>query len=237
MFRTIIFALITGTAAWAANNNSPEGTWATQIVGNDHGVCYLTFATNFTETGYGISIDSDGPFQLNGYWSIDQHGQLVGGFAKSNEFNNAGAGGNFQGKASKNKLVAHVNSTAGRYNFQGQPAGSIADLGGAWTATVMEAGRKFFLNFTCTLSTNTPAWFDISGTGANSLGAFTVSGAILITPDNRCAAFTTYDYGTSTRQDTLVGNLSRNGKKLVLRGHTEGGANASLRAEPVPITR
>jgi hypothetical protein len=232
MFRIIVSSFIITAASWAASSDNPDGTWATQINGNDRGVCYLTFATNSIETGYGISLDSNGSFLLGGTWSIDKKGKLTGGFTKTNDASSAGT--YFVGKVSKNQLTASVFSSEGRYNFKGVPTdgATIADLSGTWTATVNEGSRKFFMSFTAALSTNLPAWYEISGTGNSSLGPFTMTGAIVITPDNRCAGYTTYNYGSSTRQDTLVGHLTKNGKKLVLRGHTENNGPANLQAEP-----
>jgi hypothetical protein len=225
--------LVVATASFAASSQSPEGTWGTQINGNDRGVCYLTFATNSTETGYGISLDSNGAFVLGGTWSIDKKGKLTGGFTKTNDASSAGT--YFIGKVSKNNLTASVFSSEGRYNFKGvsTDGATVADLTGTWKATVNEGSRKFFMNFSAALSTNMPGWYDISGTGNSGLGPFTMTGAIVITPDNRCAGYTTYDYGSTTRQDTLVGHLTKNGKKLVLRGHTEKDGPAKLQAEPV----
>ena len=76
-----------------------------------------------------------------------------------------------------------------------------------------------------------PAWFDLSGNGVNDNGTFNLTGGLIITPGNRVAAYTTYDYGTSAETDVFTGKLVKRGRKLVLRGHTEGGQPASIRAE------
>jgi len=231
MFRTILLSFIATTACFAAGSQSPEGTWATEINGHDHGVYYVTFSNNFTEAGYGIGFDAAGPFLLAGTWNINKQNKLVGSYT---QFADAGGiGATFEGKATANKLRASVMSTSGRSNIKGEPAAAYSDLTGTWTAKVKENNRQFFMNFECSLSTNLPAWFEISGTGASGQGAFTATGAILITPDNRCAAYVTYDYGSSTLTDTLVGKLVKKGKKLVLRGRTENKRPASLRAEPL----
>ena len=229
MFRTIVLSFITAVAALAAENQNPEGTWATQINGHDHGVCYITFSNNFTEVGYGISFDADGPFELLGTWDNDNNGKLVGACTMG------GVAASFGGKVTPKKLLVNATSTSGRFNFNGRPAGPYDDLSGPWTATVREYNRQFFMNFTCTLSTNQPGWFDLAGTGASGQGAFTVTGAIVITPDNDCAAYVDLDYGKSTHRDVLEGKLVKNGKKLVLRGHTDNKENASIKAERIQI--
>jgi hypothetical protein len=235
MFRTILLSLITGTACFAASSQSPEGTWATQVRGHDHGVCYLTYSNNFTEAGYGITVGANGPFVMAGTWNIDKKGKLVGGFTQFVDVGSIGA--TFEGKATDTKLNASVKSTEGRFSLKSQPASTdYFDLSGTWTANVKEYNRQFYVDLICTPSTNLPAWFDITGKGVNGKGSYTVTGAILITPDNRCAAYTTYDYGTSTLTDTFDGKLIKNGKKIVLHGRTENKENASLRAEPVAPT-
>jgi len=229
MLRIILLSLITASVCLGGSSNSPVGTWATQIVGKDHGVCYLTFSNNFVIAGYGIAVDALGPFVMAGTWDLDKKGKLVGGFTQFIDGGSAGA--NLDGKVNHNKLRAHVKSTEGPFNLKGEPADDIADLAGLWNAKVKQHGKPFFATFSAALSTNIPAWFDLTGSGVNDTGSFTLSGAIVITPDNRVAAYTVYDYGTATETDAFTGKLVKRGKKLVLRGRTENKQPASLRAE------
>ena len=232
MWRSILFLFISGAVCLGAGSGSPLGAWGIDIVGRDRGICYLTFSNNFTETGYGISIGALGPFQVAGTWDINEHQQLVGGFTQFIDSGSAGA--EFKGKVKNNMLSVHVRTTEGPFTMKGRPADSIADLSGAWNAKVRENGKPFFVTFTSALSSNTPAWFDLSGAGVNNNGSFTIGGAIVITPDNRVAAYTVYDYGTSTETDSFVGHLVRHGKRLALRGKTQNGQAANIRAELAP---
>jgi len=229
MLRTILFSFITTAVCLGASSDSPEGTWATQIVGRDQGVCYLTFSNNLVIAGYGIAVDALGPFMMAGTWDLDKKGKLVGGFTQFIDGGSAGA--QLDGKVNKNKLRAHVKSTEGPFNLKGSPASEIADLNGTWNAKVKQNSKPFFVSFDAVLSTNVPAWFDLSGSGNNDTGAFTLTGGLVITPDNRVAAYTVYDYGTSTETDAFTGKLVKNGKKLVLRGRNETKQPVSLRAE------
>jgi hypothetical protein len=229
MLRFILAWIISTAVCLAASSDSPLGTWATQIVGKDHGICYLTFSNDMSVAGYGISLDALGPFDLAGHWLLDGKGRLVGSFSQF--IQGGGAGAKFRGKAHNDKLRVHVNSTAGGFNFKGEPAHDIADLTGPWNAKVKQNGKPFFVAFDAVLSTNVPAWFEISGNGVNDTGSFTLSGGILITPDNRAAAYTVYDYGTSVETNAFVGKLVKRGKKLVLRGRTDNNQPATLRAE------
>ena len=232
MWRTIILSLVTGCVCFAASSDSPEGTWATQIVGKDHGVCYLTFSNNAAVTGYGIAVDALGPFLVAGTWDFDAKGKVVAGFTQF--INTGSAGAQLQGKVNNNKLRAKVKSTGGPFNLKGSPPSDIADLTGAWTAEGKQRGKPVFYSFSAALSSNTPAWFDLSGAGNNNTGPFTLTGGILITPDNRVAAYTVYDYGGSTETSAFSGKLVKRGNKLVLRGKTDTHQKVSIRAERAP---
>ncbi len=229
MWRFILAWIISTAVSLAASSDSPVGTWATQIVGKDHGICYLTFSNDMSVAGYGISLDALGPFNLLGNWNIDGKGRLVGGLTQF--IPNGGFGALYRGKAHNDKLRVHVNSTAGGFNFKGEPANDIADLTGPWNAKVKRNGKPFFVAFNAVLSTNVPAWFELSGNGNNANGSFALSGGILITPDDRVAAYTVYDYGTSVETNAFVGKLVKRGKKLVLRGRTDNNQPAMFRAE------
>src|SRR2546430_14202037 len=128
MWRSILLSFITGAVCLGANSDSPEGTCATEIVGRDQGICYLTFSNDNSVAGYGITLDALGSFQIAGGWDLDKHQRLVGGFAQF--IDGGGAGAKFHGKVNNNKLRVHVNSTEGEFNFKGDPANDIPDLSG-----------------------------------------------------------------------------------------------------------
>jgi hypothetical protein len=231
MWRSILLSFLTGVTCLAASSDSPVGSWATQIVGRDHGICYLTFSNDTSVAGYGITLDRLGPFQMAGNWNLDEKGRLVGGFAVLDD---PGIGAHFRGQVNNGKLRAKVNATQGRFNFKGDPAGDIPDVGGAWRGEVTVKEKKFFVDLTATLSTNTPAWFDLTGSGTNDDGSFAVTGGLVITPDGRVAAYIVTDTGVSTDTAAFIGKLRARGKKLVLRGRDESGRNVVIRASRAP---
>lgn len=227
-----LLSFITGAVCLGANSDSPEGTWATEIVGKDHGICYLTFSNDLSVVGYGITLDALGPFQMDGSWILDNHQRLVGGFAQF--IQGGGAGAKFRGKVNNNKLRVHVNSTAGSFNFNGDPASDIPDLTGPWVGEVRIKGKKFFISYDATLSTNLPAWFDIAGMGTSDAGTFRVAGAIVTTPDRRLAAYAVNDTGTSTETAAFIGKLIARGKKMVLKGRNDSNDTVVIRATRTP---
>ena len=226
MVRTILLWFITGAVCLAGQSESPEGTWATQIVGRDHGICYLTFSNDLTVVGYGISIDALGRLDVVGGWDYDARGRITGGLVISNDGHSHGE--EIHGGVRNDKLRLH----AGGVNFKGDPADDFADLSGRWVGEVRSRGNKFFVTFDATLSTNTPAWFDVAGHGTTSdVVDFTLTGALLITPNNRVAAYTVAHTGTSTDTASYVGKLVKKGRRLVLRGRDENHKHVSMHAE------
>src|SRR5439155_3874552 len=102
---------------------------------------------------------------------------------------------------------------------------------GPWRCEVRSKGKKFFVMFDATLSTNTLAWFDLAGDGTSDDGNFTLTGALLITPNNRVAAYTVAATDTSTDTASFVGKLVKKGRRLVLRGRDENHKHVSMHAE------
>lgn len=229
MWRAILLSFITGAACLAANSDSPVGTWATEIVGHDHGICYLTYSNDFSVAGYGITLDALGPFTMDGAWSLDKRQRLVGGFTQFIE--GGGEGAKFRGNVRNGKMRVHVNSTGGRFGFKGEPANDILDMTGPWIGEVRTKGKKFFISYDATLSTNKTAWFDLAGMGTSDAGTFTLTGAILTTPKRRLAAFTDSDTGTSTETAAFVGKMNKRGNKIVLRGKTQSNDPVTIHAK------
>ncbi len=231
MRRSILWSFITSAvcllapASHAANSDSPEGTWATEIVGRDHGICYLTFSNDVSVAGYGISIDARGPFDVVGIWGFDKKGRITGAIDEIIDGKHDIS--EVRGKVNNNKLRLH----AGGVNLKGDPAGSISDLTGAWVGEVRTRGKRFFVTYDAMLSTNTPAWFDLTGQGVNDGGTFTVSGALLIAPNRRVAGYTIDDYGTSTKAASFIGKINSRGQKLILRGRTDSNDPITIHGE------
>jgi len=218
--------------AVAGGASSPVGTWQTSIKGADSGVAYLTFSNNLTFVGYGYSRRSFGMFGLSGTWGNNSAGQVVAGFTQ--DFIDGSEAGSFNAKVSGNskKLTALAKGSVGKLRLLGAPGDSpIDDLSGDWTSQVTIEGRRHMENYTIVTSTNWPGVFDLTGSGIDDSGSFTISGAMIVNSRNQAAGFTANDYGTSVVTNSVSGNVLKKGKRLVLQGHQSTGKDVSIQAE------
>jgi hypothetical protein len=83
LFWVIVFSLITfitsSTHAFDGEPTDPlEGEWVFDISGNDKGVVIITFLSNFTFEGYGLTLDTEVPLLINGSYEIDIKGKIYG---------------------------------------------------------------------------------------------------------------------------------------------------------------
>ena len=129
------------------------------------------------------------------------------------------------------RLQARARTTQGPQKFKAPPPAASPDLAGAWAGKTSEPGERGLTSFTLAASTNLPGWFDLSGTGINSGGSFTMSGAVLVTSDNRVGAYTVSDFGTATQTASFAGKLVKRHKKLVLVGNNDEHQHVTLLAE------
>ena len=227
----IAAAVCLGAAiALSGANNSPVGTWQVSISGSDRGVTFLTFSNDFTFAGYGISQDALGPFTIAGTWEFDSKGRIVGGYTQFIE--GGSTAGILRGSIVGNgRLQARVKTTEGPEKFRAPAPAASPDLAGAWAGKTRQPGENGLTSFTLTASTNMPGWFDLTGTGIDSGGSFTMSGAVLVTSDRRVGAYTVSDFGTATQTASFAGKLARKGKKLVLIGKNDDRQRVKLLAE------
>ncbi len=218
--------------AVAGGASSPVGSWQTSIKGTDSGVAYLTFSNDFSFVGYGYSRRSFGMFGMNGTWGSNSSGDIVAGFTQ--DFIDGSEAGSFNAKVSGNnkKLSAVAKGTAGRLHLLGTPGdSSIADLSGNWTSRVTVEGHRHMESYSLVASTNTAGVFDLTGSGIDESGSFTISGALIVNSRNQAAGFTANDYGTSVVTNSVSGNVSKKGQRLALRGHQSTGKDVKIQAE------
>ena len=227
----IAAAVCLGAAiALSGGNNSPVGTWQVSISGTDRGVTFLTFSNDFTFAGYGITRDT-GSFTIAGTWEFDSKDRIVSGYTQFIE--GGSAAGILRGDVVGNgRLQARARTTQGPQKFKAPPPAASPDLAGAWAGKSSAPGERGLTSFTLAASTNnTPGWFDLSGTGINSSGSFSMSGAVLVTSDHRVGAYTVSDFGTATQTASFAGRLVKKGKKLVLVGMNDDRQHTRLLAE------
>lgn len=231
---TVIATALLPATATPTQEQSPVGTWPVTIQGTDRGVLYLTFADNLTLTGYGISRDAAGWFDLAGAWDFDRHGNVVGGFT---QFIEAGSrAGILQGRLLGNgRLSANVKTTDGPQKWRApQRDGLLPDLTGSWVSETITEGARVFQQFHLAPSTNYPGRLDLTGIGINNNGTFDLTGALLVTSDRQVAGFiTVIPQSTDGLQIALSGKLNGKANLLKLTGRNQNNQDVRLRAERV----
>jgi hypothetical protein len=226
----VAVCFLAAAKVFSGQDSSPVGVWQFSITGSDRGVAFLTFSNDFNFAGYGISRNALGPFTIAGTWDFDAKGDVVAGYT---QFIDAGSvAGTLSGRIfGKGRFHAKAKTTDGHQKFQAPTPAEVDDISGSWVGEVSSGGQKALESFTLTASTNMAGWFDLAGTGVGESGSFTVTGAVLVTSDNRIGAFTVSDFGTATETASFAGKLVKKGKKFTLSGENEDRNDVILRAE------
>lgn len=213
-----------------AQGSSPEGTWQFTIEGSDRGVAYLTFSNDFSVTGYGITRDALGAFDVGGTWGLDEKDNVVVGYTFFIPGGNQA--GSIEGKiVGTGAFQGQSETTAGPLKFRAPAPAPAPDLAGTWVGELKAGGTKILETFTLTVNTNLPGWFDLTGAGVSEAGSFSVTGAVLVTSDNRAAATTINFFGDGTMESAFAGKLVKKGNKLVFTGKNTDRKAVQLRAE------
>jgi hypothetical protein len=219
-------------AAGPAADPSPLGTWQVTMQGTDRGVAYLTFSNNFTLTGYGISRDAPGWFEMAGTWDFDRNGKIVGGFT---QFIDTGSrAGLLAGRIlGAGRFSANVKTTDGPQRWSAPPRNKPApDLTGNWVGQTLTEGTKVLQQFQLVVSTHSPGLFALDGIGINNQGTFALAGALLVTSDRRVAGVLTEAQNTNDNRDVvLYGRITRTGRRLKLTGRNDNNQNVRFRAD------
>jgi hypothetical protein len=228
------FLFVHHRAATAGNGISPSGDFETSWVGlnSDRMVCYLTFNTNLTWTGYGIALKSFGPVTVNGTWSLDSKNRVTGGFTELRSDGDVSAF--FSATVSGNgKFHAHASSPHGQLRIQGAPVATTLDLSGNWIVERHTGGNSTFETYTLTANTNQPGWFDIAGTGTGQGGSYNLTGALVVTSTRLANAFIVSDFGqlNTTSTWSYAGKFVSSGERGNFRGHDDHGHDLIIRFE------
>jgi hypothetical protein len=221
------FTLFDSPAAPAANTNTLIGSWETQLTGPSLGrsTCFLAFSNDFTWTGYGIGLKSFGPITLAGTWGVDAKDRIIGAFTLFSDKGDR-AGTLKKVTATHNHLRGRAVATHGFLQFKGTTLATLPDVSGSnWVGEVHTQGNTSFQSYTFTASTNMPGWFDITGSGLGQGGAYTVSGALVVTSDRRANGYLVSDFGSINTTSTwsFTGKFVPSFERAVFRGRQDNG--------------
>jgi hypothetical protein len=210
-------------------NISPVGTWQVSVLGSDRGIIMMTFSNNFTVSGYGITRKDFGLFTLAGTWGFNNKGDVVVSYVET--ANGVGSGFTLTARMlSADRFRGKAMSPSGSYRCNGEQPESLPDLSGTWNGTVERKGKNLNETFTAaTLSSNSPAVFDISGQGLSGTGSYTLSGTIIVSSENKVNAVIDRTFGTDTRHSSLSGVFKpgHSGDQIRLQGTDNTGAHIS----------
>jgi hypothetical protein len=197
-FATLFCFLLTSLTLQSQMLTSPIGTWEvavkrTRSATKEAGTAYLTFNGDQTLSGYGITTATPGVFTLDGTWTVNASGKVVGNYTE--DLNGQSVSGSFIGKARLGRnLQADVVSENGTFKLSGKPPGQIPDFSGSWNGLVTQLRTTVAETYELTPSIDYPGVFEISGDGSGPNGTFSVSGAAILTAKGGVTAFAFSDF-------------------------------------------
>ncbi len=226
LFLGVVSSFLVGTSAQSpVDPHAPVGTWETQWIGpgRDWATCYLTFSNDFTWSGYGIALKSLGPVTIAGTWGVDSRDRIIGSFT---EYRGDGdiAGTLTKLVAGHHKIHGRAFATQGHITVKGSSLATPPDVSGSnWVGQVRTRGNTSFQSYAFTASTNSPGWFDITGTGVGESGAYTISGALVVTSDRRANGYLVSDFGSvgTTSTWSFAGKFLPSLQRAAFRGRTD----------------
>ena len=209
--------------------DSPVGTWEVTIGGGNRGIAFLTFNDDFSISGYGMTRESWGPFTVQGNWTLDARGNLLGTYTE-NLYGKL-MNGSFIGKARTGRSMrVKVVATNGRFTLSGVPVRMTPDISGNWTAYVTQRKITVPEFITLTSSSGFPGMFDVLGTGSGPSGSFAVSGNAIVTSKRKAVVFSVSDFTNGgIGLGSLTGGFSVSGQTGSLIGETDSGERLRAR--------
>jgi hypothetical protein len=203
--------------------HSPVGIWEVDLSGSDRGITYLTFSTNFTWTGYGISLESFGPISIVGTWTNET---FPGATVPWHMAAKLPGGKKFRGTADSTFDNRHPH-----LNLRGKTAASTHNISGTWVAEGRSGGDVFSEIYTLTASTNMANWFDLAGQVSTGNGTSTVSGAVILSPDRRASGYMITDFSSSvTVTSSFRGRFNPPMTKITFVGRDDNNRSLVIRA-------
>lgn len=215
----------------AAQGTSPVGTWEVTILGADRGTAMMTFSTNTTVAGYGITEKQFGLFTLTGNWGYDANSNVVVAFVQS--LDGVDAAGSFTAKfvgAGQWRGKGRMTGVGRIFRYKAELATDYPDLSGPWLAEYKQRGRSFFETYEVSPMTNFPGVFDIHGEGIGNTGTYEVSGAIIATSRNRLNASIDRLFGATEVRSSLFGKFKEGDNQLNLKGSDDTGKRLKVEA-------
>jgi hypothetical protein len=235
---TLLFLSLSSAPVFSQEIKSPVGDWELSIArtgrsAKETGTVFLTFNTNNTFAGYGLTTATFEVFTLSGTWDVDAKGKLTGQYTQT--LFDEPLDATFTGKVNTGKRIEmNAEGLLGTFKYSGVPARPLPDLSGAWSSTLIQTTNriKSIEAYQFTNSIDFPAVYGIMGNGTNANRSFAVSGIAIVTAAGKVTAFKLNDFGgDKMTSDTLRGKFHSRQNTISLTGiHTDDLDSVSVRA-------
>lgn len=190
-------------------SDSPVGTWEVEIKGFDQGLAVVTFAGDFTLTGYAVTAKGAGPFTITGNWGFNAKDEMVASFIQQIGGNNIA--GTITTRVKNTKFTARGKSTAGQITWKAVAVTDYPDISGTWVFELKLGNNTFFETDVLAASTNMPSVFTIAGQGMDQGGAYPVTGAIIVNHQNRAQGISVSEFNlpSTTSSNAFSGKFKK----------------------------
>jgi PKD repeat protein len=201
--------------------NSPLGDWEITVAGADKGAAFLTFGDDFTASGYGIRLKQFGLDELNGNWSLNAKGQVMGPFLEVTGNTTNWTGTLLGTIKSLKSFSGTVPTTSGTFHWKGIPATAFPDLSGTWTGLITVVKEETPVSYLISSNATDAAVFDIATSDAPA----TVIGQLLVTSRNSVYGYVTFN----GEPVTMSGDFNAAHLSLTLKGTDATAKKVSIR--------
>ena len=228
-FLAFVACLALTTNSFARATDSPVGTWEVAVSGGASGVGYLTFNSDNSFEGYGISKTSYGLVEYEGTWAISNN-KIVGtyteyldGFYLSN--------GYYSGTAKVGTSISLAALVSGKsYKFKGKPTVSLTDISGSYAGTIKQLGYTGSCNFSVEPSGSLGLFLVTGSVSVPGIISYTFDGYIIL--DGIGNIIICSDSSSSSYPSSTWGKI-KNGGTTKLKGYQQDQSSFTLTFAPI----
>lgn len=230
----IVLFLQFSLTSFAQVSTSPVGTWELSVTRKNSpfketGTAFVTFNSDRSLTGYGVTTATFSVFTLSGTWDYDAYGRVVASYTEY--LDGQTLNGTILGKAKAGKsFQANVSASNGSFLLKGKPSVGTPSLSGNWQAVVKQGGYTVAEYFEISPLGGYPGVFIIEGYGSGPSGAFTVEGAAVLNAKGQITAYAFSDFEQGGMAAVyLKGKLNSAKQTATLSGSDTQGLRLSVK--------
>ena len=237
-FAVVITSLFFGILiAHGKTSNSPIGIWESTITGQNQGLAIIVFNSDSTVIGYGMTLQSFGPFLFRGTWTFDVHGNVIGSCTEYLKGVNV-CTISFVGKAIAGRsFTAKLTSNYGNFSISAIPATYHPDISGQLNAVVTQNHITISESFSTAALTQyfgedlSWVWgYVVAGNEMGMYGPFTVTGYGLVSSKGAVIFYTESDFGNGNISSaTFKGTINLKTQRGTLSGYSDAGDRISVK--------